>query len=397
MMYRHRRISFLTLFIILLTTSINLFAAEIALASWNIRILSDNSRDDAELEQIASIITRYDILAIQELRDEKVLQRLQRMLPDGWNYIVSDPVGRGVKERYAYLFNGELVESIGQAYIFPDPYDVFIREPFVAHFGIAGFDCTLVTMHTIYGDGIADRRGENSRMDDVLASIDTANGREDDLILLGDFNLPPDDPGWELEGYRNIVADWEMTTISDSSSYDNIWISTAAELDITISGHEIYRFDELRFANDDSYASRCCSDHRPIAMFFSAVGDNDIDGDYHTLASALAPDRENVPIPPSAYAHIDGTMIEIRDAVAQPTESEAVILRNLSDRTIPLAGWTLGDLNSPYAYEFPPDTVIDPRESIIMHHSILPFIINNSREQLFLKRPDGYTVSTWRN
>jgi len=83
--------------------------------------------------------------------------------------------------------------------------------------------------------------------------------------------------------------------------------------------------------------------------------------------------------------------------VSQPTDSEAVILRNLSALPIPLAGWTLGDLNNPYAYEFPPDTVIAPRESIIMHHSILSFIINNSGEQLFLKRPDGVTVSTWSN
>ncbi len=395
-MSTHRRLTILIL-LLLLTAFTNAYAADIALASWNIRILSDNSRDDAELRQIASIITRYDILAVQELRDEKVLMRLQRMLPAEWDYIVSDPVGRGVKERYAYLFNRELVEPIGQAYIFPDPYDLFIREPFVAHFRIDGFDCTLATIHTIYGDAIADRRGENSRLDDVMERIDAANGREDDLILLGDFNLPPDDPGWELSGYRNTISSWEMTTISDSSSYDNIWINTASELDITISGYEIYRFDEMLFKNDDRYASICCSDHRPVALFFSTSGDNDWAGDYQTIATALAADRENLPIAPSAYAHIDGTMIEIRDAVSQPTDSEAVILRNLSTLPIPLAGWTLGDLNNPYAYEFPPDTVIASRESIIMHHSILSFIINNSGEQLFLKRPDGVTVSTWSN
>ena len=51
---------------------------ELRLAAWNIRIMSDKSRTDTELKQIAKTIADYDFIAIVELRDEMVLQRTQK-------------------------------------------------------------------------------------------------------------------------------------------------------------------------------------------------------------------------------------------------------------------------------------------------------------------------------
>ena len=53
---------------------------ELRLAAWNIRIMSDKSRTDTELKQIAKTIADYDFIAIVELRDEMVLQRTQKIL-----------------------------------------------------------------------------------------------------------------------------------------------------------------------------------------------------------------------------------------------------------------------------------------------------------------------------
>ena len=49
--------------------------SELKLAAWNIRIMSDKSRTDAELQAIARILVDYDFIAIVELRDEMVLKR----------------------------------------------------------------------------------------------------------------------------------------------------------------------------------------------------------------------------------------------------------------------------------------------------------------------------------
>ena len=53
---------------------------ELRLAAWNIRIMSDKSRTDTELKQIAKTLADYDFIAIVELRDEAVLNRTQTIL-----------------------------------------------------------------------------------------------------------------------------------------------------------------------------------------------------------------------------------------------------------------------------------------------------------------------------
>ena len=45
----------------------------LALASFNIRIFSTGSRDDTELPLIADRLQRYDLIAIQEVRDTEVV------------------------------------------------------------------------------------------------------------------------------------------------------------------------------------------------------------------------------------------------------------------------------------------------------------------------------------
>ena len=54
--------------------------SELKLAAWNIRIMSNKSRTDAELMEIARTLADYDFIAIVELRDEAVLKRTQRIL-----------------------------------------------------------------------------------------------------------------------------------------------------------------------------------------------------------------------------------------------------------------------------------------------------------------------------
>ena len=47
------------------------WAADITVASFNIRIYSTGSRDDTELGLIADRLQQFDLIAIQELRDEE--------------------------------------------------------------------------------------------------------------------------------------------------------------------------------------------------------------------------------------------------------------------------------------------------------------------------------------
>ena len=77
------------------------------LCSFNIRIFSNGSRDDAELALIADRLQQCDLVAIQEVRDAIVVRRVERLLESRghvFDSVTSDPVGRGVQERYTFMW-----------------------------------------------------------------------------------------------------------------------------------------------------------------------------------------------------------------------------------------------------------------------------------------------------
>jgi len=268
---------------------------ELRLASWNIRIFSTGSRDDAELALIADRLEPYDLVAIQELRDEEVVDRTLQLLADRghtFQAVISSPVGRGVKERYAFLYRPGKVQVLGLERLYPDPDDAFIREPFWASFRAGEFDFTLVTIHSIFGDSKRERRAEALRLDDIYQLVQGADPSEQDVMVLGDFNLPPDDSGFaELAALLTPLFTGEVrTTISDRSLYDNIWFDPAYVREWT-GEIGVDRFDETAFGNDDKVASLAVSDHRPIWATFRT--DQDDDGS-ETDTAAPGTTREQV-------------------------------------------------------------------------------------------------------
>ena len=207
---------------------------DLRLAAWNIRIMSDKSRTDTELKQIAKTLADYDFIAIVELRDETVLQRTQRILAQmgkTYQYQLSPAVGRGVKERYAFLYKPSVVSVIRSGELYPDTADGkddFMRDPYWATFQAGGFDFSIIAVHVIWGKKVAARKSEVRALADVYRYVQAANGAEDDVLLVGDFNRNPTD----VESYRPIMAIPSMTRlfdfpqkshIRDTSLYDNIF------------------------------------------------------------------------------------------------------------------------------------------------------------------------------
>ena len=157
----------------------------ITLASWNIRNISDGSRSDAELGIISLIIFRYDFIALQEVLDPTVIERIQGILRTDfqaeYDILVSDKVGRSKKERYAFLWRTDRISQVGQPRIFADPGDGFEREPFCGTFKAGNFDWTICTIHVLFGDNEAERRPELRLLDDVYRSERDAGRPTDPL------------------------------------------------------------------------------------------------------------------------------------------------------------------------------------------------------------------------
>ena len=269
---------------------------ELKLAAWNIRIMSDNSRTDAELEAIARTLVDYDFIAIVELRDEVVLKRTQEILLQmgkAYQYQLSPAVGRSVKERYAFLYREDLVGVVEQGELYPDAadgIDNFSRDPYWATFRAGEFDFSVIAVHVIWGDTVGPRKAEVRALADVYRYVQEANGVEEDVLLVGDFNRNPND----AETYSPIMAIPSMTRlfdlpqkshIRDSSLYDNIFFQTDFVTEyLDISG--IDKFDETDFGNDDKAANLAVSDHRPVWAVFGTNFEDDDGSDEDGLESA---------------------------------------------------------------------------------------------------------------
>ena len=213
------------------TIASDINASELKVAAWNIRIMSNKSRTDAELMAIARTLADYDFIAIVELRDEAVLKRTQRILLQMgkmYDYEFSPAVGRVSKERYAFLYRSKLVSVVRHGELYPDAADGkddFIRDPYWATFRAGEFDFSVIAVHVIWGNRSGPRKAEVKALADVYRHVQEANGTEEDVLLVGDFNRNPND----AESYSRIMAIPSMTRlfelpqksrIGDTSLYD---------------------------------------------------------------------------------------------------------------------------------------------------------------------------------
>jgi endonuclease/exonuclease/phosphatase family metal-dependent hydrolase len=180
------------------------------LATWNIREFDSEAygaRSDEPLLYLAEIVSRFDLVAVQEVRRSLgALEKLVAILGDGWRYIVTDLVqyrSGGNYERLAYLYDSRNVSFRGLAGELtlapqkkPDGSYAsfrFARDPYVVGFRSGWFKFCLVTVHILWGKGAAEYP---ARVREIEAVADAVKARAQDKyawrdhhVLLGDFNI----------------------------------------------------------------------------------------------------------------------------------------------------------------------------------------------------------------
>jgi len=180
------------------------------LATWNIREFDSPSygaRGEESIYYIAEIVSRFDLVAIQEVREDlSALDELMRYLGGWWRYVLTDVTegSRGNRERMAFVYDsrklsfgglaGEVVipeiEKQGKTY---EPARQLARTPFMVGFRAGWFRFTICTTHILYGESVAEdpQRVEEIK---VLAEFLAERASEEhawakNMILLGDFNI----------------------------------------------------------------------------------------------------------------------------------------------------------------------------------------------------------------
>ena len=189
------------------------------IATWNLRAFgsltrkwhsgpNDSPRRDLHSALcIAEIVSRFDVIAIQEVKaDLRARRDLLKKLGPNWAFALTDVTygSPGNGERLAYLFDTTRVKLSGLACELVVPEDPgtnvslpanafqrqFVRTPYAVSFLVGTKTFVLVTLHVIYGDNSAGRIGELTAIAKWLRNWAE---QEDDyghnLICLGDFNI----------------------------------------------------------------------------------------------------------------------------------------------------------------------------------------------------------------
>ena len=169
------------------------------LATWNIRSFGDNRRDES-LHYMAEIISRFDLVAIQEVaNDLGGLQKLVKLLGPNWDYIVTDSTEgtAGGGERMAFVYDKCKVffRKMAGELVLPDKKLIneklqFARTPFNVAFQAGWFRFILAAVHIYYGTA---SKNDPRRVAEINAVAEFLNKRakkeDENYILLGDFNI----------------------------------------------------------------------------------------------------------------------------------------------------------------------------------------------------------------
>lgn len=187
------------------------------IATWNLRAFGDLTdkwqaaegdspkRDKHALASIAEIISRFDVVALQEVRGNlRCLRRMMHMLGNHWGMSLTDITrGRpGNDERMAYLFDSRKLQLSGLACelvvpdeqlsrIGPDALErQFARTPYAVSFRSGSKTFILVTLHVLYGKNAAERKPELLAISQWLADWSKdVNAWDHSIVALGDFNI----------------------------------------------------------------------------------------------------------------------------------------------------------------------------------------------------------------
>lgn len=183
------------------------------LGTWNLRNFDDDRfnygpRMKESLYYIAEIISRFDILAVQEIcEDLGPLDELMYVLGNQYDYILTDVTHSGLggnKERLGFIYDKEKVRFKGIAgeIVLPEKMLVsevadkkrqFSRTPFGVEFQSGWFKFQFSTVHIYYGSSSRNTPQYSRRVKEIKAVAKylskEAKGSDSNKILVGDFNI----------------------------------------------------------------------------------------------------------------------------------------------------------------------------------------------------------------
>src|SRR5690554_4758201 len=189
----------------------------VLIGTWNIRAFGgltekweagdrdSPKRDLQSILTIATILSRLDIIAVQEVKGNlKAFRHMLKLLGSHWSFILTDVSGgnEGNDERLAFLFDTRKVKLSGLACELVVPNEQvdaidenafsrqFARTPYAVSFLVDGKTFILVTLHVLYGKSPQDRTPELKGIAEWMRRwASNMHAFDQSLVVLGDFNI----------------------------------------------------------------------------------------------------------------------------------------------------------------------------------------------------------------
>ncbi|MGE5295208.1 MAG: endonuclease/exonuclease/phosphatase family protein [Solirubrobacterales bacterium] len=279
---------------------------KLLIATWNLANLGAQQRRNPDRTLIAEILSWFDIIAIQECRENFAdLFAIQNELGKSHRVVMSDASGND--ERMAFLYDAKkatLLEEVGEIAFPPSqyktiklpgidrPFEGFDRTPFLAAFSLNGTSLMLVNVHLYFGDDSPESMARRSL--ETFAVAKWADLRQKslfsftrELVVLGDFNMPKsdhDDPifkaltnlGLDVPEHSTQIA----SNIANDANYDQIAFLPETTRNCFTGQKGVFDFDGVVFPdlwqdgknakNFRAYLRYYISDHRPMWVQLSA-------------------------------------------------------------------------------------------------------------------------------
>ncbi len=234
------------------------------LATWNIRDFGKRgsrrgygSRLPESHHYIAEILSRFDLVAVQEVNDLEEWHVVMGLLGPHWDYIATDVTdttlgGNGERLTFAYDRRKVRFRNIAGEIVLPSSLLIskatakiegkkfvagkqFRRTPFVASFQSNWLKFDLCTVHIYYGESSGEALQERIEEIQRIASYlgrraDQELAQDRALLLLGDFNIvhPSHETMKALldEGFRVPKPLQQPSNVKRTNYYDQIAFKT---------------------------------------------------------------------------------------------------------------------------------------------------------------------------
>ncbi|XP_026539033.1 deoxyribonuclease-1-like isoform X2 [Notechis scutatus] len=265
--------------------SLSQLTLSLRIGAFNIRALGDRKVSNQTISSfIARILTAYDLVLIQEVRDadlsavKKLMQLVNGASPDPFDYLISNPLGRNsYKEQYLFIYRQGRVSPV-KSYYYQDGCepcgnDTFSREPFIVKFAVPQSvvkELVLVPLHAAPEAAVT----EIDSLYDVYQDVKDRWGTTD-ALLLGDFNAAckyvraEDWPSIRLRSSKDfqwLIPDTADTTVTNTiCAYDRI-VAVGSKLRESIlpATAKVDNFQKtLKLSSKDALA---VSDHFPVEV-----------------------------------------------------------------------------------------------------------------------------------